>query len=449
MASITAIKGFPEWLPQQRLIEQQMLDRIRRKYELFGYVPIETRAVEPLEYLTSKGGDADKEIYVLRRLHATADEEGPGLGLHFDLTVPFARYVVQNRGKLSFPFRRYQIQKVWRGERPQDGRFREFYQCDADVIGHEKLSIQYDVEIAQLLFEAVADLPVPTPTLYVNNRKILEGFYKALGIEALTATLRVVDKLDKIGADGVHRLLLEQLNIEAETANKILSLAEIEGSDLSVIAKVEALGLKHPLLEEGLSELAFVLKNASDIPAGRLKASLKIARGLDYYTGIVFEGKLDGHDDLGSVCSGGRYENLAAALGSPVKLPGIGVSIGLSRILSRMFGKDLLSASRQVPTCVLVALASEDARPAALARAQMLRRRGIATEVFDRPLKWGDQIKYASKLGIPYIWFPQDEGRPQDEVRDQRNGQQVAADPQSWMPPAEDLAPTVIKRSSS
>ncbi|HNH50134.1 MAG TPA: ATP phosphoribosyltransferase regulatory subunit, partial [Myxococcota bacterium] len=326
MASISPIKGFPEWLPPQRMVEQQLLDRIRRRYELFGYVPVETRAVEPIDYLASKGGDADKEIYVLRRLHADAeDRDGAGLGLHFDLTVPFARYVVQNRGRLSFPFRRYQIQKVWRGERPQDGRFREFYQCDADVIAPEKLSLQYDVEIAQLLFEVVSDLPVPAPTIQVNNRKILEGFYRALGVENITPTLRIVDKLDKIGPVAVRQLLQDQLGMSDEASAKVLQLSEIAGSGLGVLDQVRALGVQHPLLEEGLSELEFVLRGASDIPDGRLRANLKIARGLDYYTGIVFEGQLDGHEDLGSVCSGGRYENLAAALGSPVKLPGIGV----------------------------------------------------------------------------------------------------------------------------
>lgn len=447
MASISPIKGFPEWLPPQRMVEQQLLDRIRRRYELFGYVPVETRAVEPIEYLASKGGDADKEIYVLRRLHADAeDREGAGLGLHFDLTVPFARYVVQNRGRLSFPFRRYQIQKVWRGERPQDGRFREFYQCDADVIAPEKLSLQYDVEIAQLLFEVVSDLPVPTPTIQVNNRKILEGFYRALGLEEITPTLRIVDKLDKIGPAAVRQLLQDQLGMREDASAKVLQLSEISGSGLGVLDQVRALGVQHPLLEEGLSELEFVMRGASDIPDGRLRANLKIARGLDYYTGIVFEGQLDGHEDLGSVCSGGRYENLAAALGSPVKLPGIGVSVGLSRILARMFGKELLAPSRQTPTCVLVALASEEARPVALATAQRLRRRGIPTEVYDRAKKWGEQIKYASNLGIPYVWFPADGSRPDHELRDLRSGEQKAADPEQWMPPDADLHVGILRK---
>ena len=412
--SAGAITGFPEWLPPQRWVEQDLMDRIRRRYELHGYVPLETRSVEPLEQLLAKG-ETDKEIYVLRRLQAEEGEEHSGLGLHFDLTIPFARWVAQNRNELSFPFKRYQMQRVWRGERPQEGRFREFYQCDADVIGMNTLHVSWDVEMTLLLREVLDDLPIPTVSIQVNNRKILEGFYRALGISDLTATLRVMDKLDKLGPEKTVAELVRVTGVDEKTAARCLDLAAIAGSDLEVLRRVEALGLRDPLLEEGLAEMELVLRETASLPTGRVVANLRIARGLDYYTGVVYEGVMLGHEKLGSVCSGGRYDNLASVGGS--KLPGIGVSIGLSRILARLFALGTLEPSRRVPTVVLVALADEGARGGARAVAGTLRARGIATEVFDRPLKWGDQIKYADQKGIPYVWFPGVEGR-EHEVRE-------------------------------
>ena len=442
MSRSTSVKGFPEWLPDQRMVEQHLIDIIRARYELHGFVPVETRAVEPVDVLTSKG-EVDKEIYVLRRIHAEDDDGEAGLGLHFDLTVPFARYVVQNRGKLLLPLRRYQIQKVWRGERPQDGRFREFYQCDADVIGSGALSTHYDTELALILHDVLSHLPVPPVTIRVNNRKVLEGFYRALGIEDLTATLRIVDKLDKIGPQRVIAELTEKLGVAEATAQSALSLASIRGGR-EVVGAVEALGYRHPLLEEGLAELDAVLQAAADLPENALIADLKIARGLDYYTGTVYEGTLQGHEGLGSVCSGGRYDHLAASLGSKEKLPGIGVSIGLSRILARLFSTGGLKASRQVPTCVLVALPSAAARPAAMAVARRLREGGVAAEVFDQPRKYGDQIKYASQRGIPWVYFLPDDQRPTDTVRDLRSGAQVEVDG-GWLPPAADWKVTFLR----
>lgn len=442
MSRSTSVKGFPEWLPDQRMVEQHLIDIIRARYELHGFVPVETRAVEPVDVLTSKG-EVDKEIYVLRRIHAEDDDGEAGLGLHFDLTVPFARYVVQNRGKLLLPLRRYQIQKVWRGERPQDGRFREFYQCDADVIGSGALSTHYDTELALILHDVLSHLPVPPVTIRVNNRKVLEGFYRALGIEDLTATLRIVDKLDKIGPQRVIAELTEKLGVAEATAQAALSLASIRGGR-EVVGAVEALGYRHPLLEEGLAELDAVLQAATDLPENALIADLKIARGLDYYTGTVYEGTLQGHEGLGSVCSGGRYDNLAASLGSKEKLPGIGVSIGLSRILARLFSTGGLKASRQVPTCVLVALPSAVARPAAMAVARRLREGGVAAEVFDQPRKYGDQIKYASQRGIPWVYFLPDDQRPTDTVRDLRSGAQVEVD-SAWLPPEADWKVTFLR----
>jgi histidyl-tRNA synthetase len=437
MAKITPLKGFPEWLPDQRMAELQIIDRLRRTFELYGFAPIETRAVEPLDYLLAKG-ETDKEIYVLRRLHATEGEEST-LGLHFDLTIPFARFVAQNRGQLTFPIRRYQIQKAWRGERPQEGRYREFYQADADVIAENELGLHHDAEMTLLLHEATWALPIPRVIVRVNNRKILEGFYRALGIEDYPATLRIVDKLDKIGAAEVRRLLMEQLHVSAESADKCLALAEIRGTNSSVVNDIRALGMKHEILDQGLDELAYVMDAVRDLPPASVVADLHIARGLDYYTGTVYEGVMEGHEHIGSVCSGGRYDNLAASIGGSGKLPGIGVSVGVSRILGRLFGEKLLGANRSSPACVLVALTSDETRGESAKVARLLRSRGIPCEVHDKAAPFGKQIRYAERKRIPFVWFPHAEGTGVHELRDIRTGSQGPADPNSWMPDASDL----------
>lgn len=438
MAKITALTGFPEWLPEQRLVEQRVLELVRGKFELFGFTPLETRAVEPLDVLLKKGA-TDKEIYVLRRLHAEEGEQAE-LGLHFDLTVPFARYVVQHRGVLAFPFKRYQIQKVWRGERPQQGRYREFYQADIDVIGEGELPVHFDAEMALLLHEVVSSLPIPRIQLRINNRKVLEGFYRALGLTEIGDVLRTVDKLDKIGEQGVHKALVEENGLSAEQAERCLALARIRGRGPEVADHVRALGASHPLLEEGLEELSFVMRALEGLPEGAAIADLHIARGLDYYTGTVYEGVFVDHPQLGAVCSGGRYDNLASD--ERHKLPGVGVSLGLSRILGFMFAQDGLRASRATPTLVLVALNSEEERSAAYAAARVLRARGLATEVFHAPHKFGKQIRYAERKGIPYVLFLAGEGAA--ELKDIRSGAQTAIDLATWEPPAEDLSVRIL-----
>lgn len=442
MAKITALTGFPEWLPEQRLVEQRLIDQVRHKFELFGFTPLETRAVEPLDVLTKKGA-TDKEIYVLRRLHAEEGEQAE-LGLHFDLTVPFARFVAQHRGSLSFPFKRYQIQKVWRGERPQQGRYREFYQADIDVIGEGELSIHFDAEMALLLHDVVSSLPIPRIELRINNRKVLEGFYRAIGLSAITDVLRSVDKLDKIGEDGVRKALLEENGVTPEQAEHCLALARIGGKGSEVVERVRALvagaGAAHPLLEEGLTELAFVMSALEGLPEGAARADLRIARGLDYYTGTVYEGVLVDHPQLGTVCSGGRYDNLAGD--DKHKLPGVGVSIGLSRILGLLFAQNALKPSRATPTLVLVALNSEEERAAAYAVAKQLRDRAIPTEVFYAPQKFGKQIRYAEKKGIPYVLFVSEAGA---ELKDIRNGEQTKIDVATWAPSANELTVQIIK----
>lgn len=435
------LSGFPEWLPADRVVEQHVLDSLRRTFELHGFAGVETRAVEPLERLLAKG-ETDKEIYLLRRLQGDEGDEpaaADSLGLHFDLTVPLARYVLENSAGLAFPFRRYQVQKAWRGERPQEGRYREFTQADIDVIGDGTLAFHHDVEVAVVVAEALSRLPVPPVRIRVNNRKIAEGFYRGLGLADVTAVLRTVDKLDKVGPDAVAELLAETAGATPAQARACLALAGLQGSDASVVDAVLALGVREPMLDEGLAELARVLESADEHVPGLLLADLSVARGLDYYTGTVYETHLVGHEDLGSICSGGRYDELARD-GERV-YPGVGVSVGVSRLMGAIVGRRLAAASRPVPTCVLVAVPQEADRAACDRVAAALRARGIPTEVAPSAAKYGKQIRHADRRGIPFVWFPAGDGPGNEvghEVKDIRSGEQVGADPATWTPPEDD-----------
>jgi len=431
------LSGFPEFLPAGRIVEQAVLDSLRSTFELHGFASVETRAVETMESLTRKG-EITKEVYVVRRLHAAEGEASDDLGLHFDLTVPFARYVLETSGHLAFPFRRYQIQKVWRGERPQEGRYREFVQADIDIVGEGSLAEHHDVEVALVMLEALEGLRalgVPPVTIHVNNRKLAEGFYRGLGVDDHLAVLQRVDKLDKIGPDAVRGLLVDELGMAPESADKCLALATITSADASFVDAVRALGVRNDLLDEGLEALASVVRAAAKVAPGRVVADLKIARGLDYYTGTVYETELEGYAKLGSICSGGRYDSLATD--GKTTYPGVGISVGVTRILGVLIGRGKLVASRSVPTCVLVAVESEDTRDAAMAVASRLRSRGIATEVAPKADKYGRQIRYAERRGIPFVWFGD------GSVKDIRSGDQSDADPDTWTPPASDLRPTV------
>jgi histidyl-tRNA synthetase len=431
------ISGYPEFLPAGRIIEQRALDILRGSFELHGFGSIETRVVEPLDVLARKG-EIDKEIFTVRRLHAE-DGTGDELGLHYDLTVPTARYVLENSGHLNFPFRRYQIQKVWRGERPQEGRYREFCQADIDIIGSTTLAAHHDVEIPLVALEAFeklhTDLGIPPVLMHVNNRKLSQGFYEGLGITDTAAVLQRVDKFDKIGPDAVAELLTGELGLSEATARQCVALADIRGCDESFVDAVRALGVQSDLLDEGLTELVTLVRTATAAVPGRLVADLKIARGLDYYTGTVYETELVGHEKMGSVASGGRYDSLASD--GKITYPGVGYSFGITRILVPLVGKGRLTVSRSVPTCVLVAVDSEEARAEAIATAQQLRARGISTEVAPTADRFGKQIRYADRRGIPFVWFSS------GEVKDIRSGEQIAADPAAWSPPEPDLAPAV------
>jgi histidyl-tRNA synthetase len=445
MSKPTPLSGFPELLPQDRFVEAEVLTSLARTFELHGFASLETRAVEPLDQLLRKG-ETSKEVYVLRRLHADPDEQdsGDSLGLHFDLTVPFARYVLEHAGKLEFPFRRYQIQRVWRGERPQEGRFREFTQADIDIVGKDALPFHHDVEVARVMADALSRLDfLPPVRLQVNNRRLIQGFYEAIGAADTEAVMRVVDKLDKLPEDAVARLLVDEAGLDDKQAEQCLALARISTADTSFVEQVRDLGVTGELLDQGLDELAAVIEGCAGISNERVLvlADLKIARGLDYYTGTVFETRLEGHEGLGSICSGGRYDALADD--GRTTYPGVGISLGVSRLLVPLIQRGGLTSSRPVPSAVLVALPDEQSRPACDELAQRLRERGIATEVAAAPQKFGKQIRYAERRGIPFVWFPGQDDGP-DQVKDIRSGDQVDADPGTWTPPAEDLRPRVV-----
>ncbi|MEI2775554.1 MAG: histidine--tRNA ligase [Tetrasphaera sp.] len=438
MSKIAPISGFPEYSPAQRIVEQRFLDVIRETFELHGFCSIETRAIEPVERLRAQGEDADKEIYGISRLAAYAEEVR--WGLHFDLTVPFARYVLENAGTLDFPFRRYQIQKAWRGERPQEGRYREFTQADIDVVDVGMLAPHFEAEIPLVVADVFAKFPIGDFVIQVNNRKLANGFFAGLGIADIAGTLRIIDKLDKIGPDAVRDLLIEG-GASAAQAQACLRLAEIRTPDLAFIEQVRALGVEHPLLDEGIDALAQVIEIAAHNAPGKVVAALKIARGLDYYTGTVYETQIVGQESWGAVCSGGRYDALASD--GKTTYPGVGISIGVSRILGLLFGLDRLTASRATPSAVLVAVNDEADRPRSTAIATALRARGIPCEVAPKADKFGKQIRYADRRGIPFVWFPHADG---DQVKDIRSGDQTPVDAAEWSPPDDDLRAAIVLR---
>jgi len=450
MSKPTPLSGFPELLPAQRFVEQHVSDSLRRSFELHGFASLETRAVEPMDQLLRKG-ETSKEVYVLRRLQAGDDDAATtadsGMGLHFDLTVPFARYVLENAGKLEFPFRRYQIQKAWRGERPQEGRYREFTQADIDVVMRDELPFHFDVEVARVMAEALSALPLPPMRLRVNNRRLIEGFYRGLGATDPAAVITAIDKLDKLPADAVAGLLREA-GLDDEQTRLCLALAEIESTDGSFAERVRGLGVEHELLDQGIDELTQVVEGCASVNGDRFQvvASLSLARGLDYYTGTVFEIFMDGFENLKSVGGGGRYDALASD--GRTTYPGVGISFGISRTLVPLMSRGLLSADRSVPSAVLVALADEESRDASNRVAQRLRARGVPTEVAAAPQRFGKQIRYAERRGIPYVWFPGVDGAA-DQVKDIRSGDQRDADADAWTPPADDLRPRVLSTGTT
>jgi histidyl-tRNA synthetase len=446
MSRPTPLSGFPELLPAARAVEREVIASLSHTFELHGFANIETRVVEPLDRL-AKGGEIDKEIYVLRRLQADEAQDDTGLGMHYDLTVPFARYVLENAGHLEFPFRRFQIQPAWRGERPQEGRYRQFIQADIDIVGRDELPFHHDVEVMRVMVTALGALPLPPLSFQVNNRKLIQGFYQGLGIPDVTEAIRQIDKLDKLPADAVVDLLVERAGATPEQAQRCLDLATIRVSDASLVERVQALGVTDDLLSRGLAELSAVLEGCAGAAAatdGRVtvEANLRIARGLDYYTGTVVEIYMEGYERLKSVAGGGRYDALATD--GRTTYPGVGISFGVSRTLVPLLAEGVLAGSRPVPSAVLVALADEESRPTSEAIADALRARDIACEVAGSPQKYGKQIRFAERRGIPFVWFPAAGPDAHDQVKDIRSGDQVDADAATWNPPEADLRPTVL-----
>lgn len=429
------VSGFPEWLPEYRAVELQWMDKIRKVFESYGFCNIETPAVEEVDALmAAKGGDTQNEIYVLDRLYADKDDgKEARLALHFDLTVPMARYVAQHFGSLVFPFKRYQMQKSYRGERPQKGRYREFYQCDLDIVNVDSLPLQCDVDVAAALLSCYQVIDIPPVVMNLNNRKIVTGFLKGLGVEDTGLVTRTLDKLDKIGAKGVTETLAAA-GLGAATSEKCIALAGISASDAGFAAQARALGVTHPEMEEGISELSFVMEQLAPRFGDKVRANLGIIRGLDYYTGTVMEVRF-ADKAIGelSIGGGGRYENLASAFINQ-KLPGVGASLGLTRLFGLLLDKGLIKPGAKSPAQILVVLPEESRRAEAAATAHALRARGFNVEMYHRDAKVKNQLAYAEKKGIPYVWFPPfADGKPH-EVKNMASGEQKPADAAGWQP---------------
>ena len=429
---MSTVSGFPEWLPEQRMVELKWMDDIRRIFESYGFCSIETPSVEEIEALLAKG-EADKEIYAVKRLQMDNQADEPRLGLHYDLTVPLARYVAEHFHDLVFPFKRYQMQRAWRGERPQEGRYREFYQCDIDVINLEQVPLHFDAEMPAIMYDILCRLEVGDFQIRISNRKILEGYFRGLEIEETISAIRLVDKLDKIGEDGVLSLLQADLALSREVALRCLALASIRTTDLSFVERVRALGVESDLLNKGLEELAFVMDALHTLPKGTLLADLSIARGFDYYTGTVYEGKLLEFPTFPSICSGGRYDNLAGAFINR-KLPGVGMSLGLTRIFAKLVAEKRLRVGPKCPTQVLVIFPRAERREEVARTANLLRERGLNVEMYHSPGKIAQQMRYASRKGIPYVWFPPFDDGGRHEVKDLASEKQEIADPATWSP---------------
>lgn len=401
--------GVLELLPLDQIAFQRMLDVIRRNYERFGFLPVETPVIEYSDVLLTKtGGETERQVYFVQSTGALEQGEKPELALRFDLTVPLARYVAEHEHDLSFPFRRYQMQRVYRGERAQRGRFREFYQCDIDVIGKDSLSVRYDAEVPAVIYSVFRELNIGAFTIQLNNRKLMRGYFESLGVtdpEQQTLVLREVDKLDKRGADYVRDTLTGgAFGLSADVAQKILAFVQVRSTSLQdALAKLDALGPGPEVMEQGRAELKEVLGliHAFGVPETHYALNLSIARGLDYYTGTVYETTLNDHPQIGSICSGGRYENLAGQY-TKSHLPGVGISIGLTRLYWQLRDAGLINTAHSTVD-VLVTQMDAAQLPAYLALAGELRSAGIATEVVLEAGKLGKQFKYADRAGIRFV----------------------------------------------
>jgi histidyl-tRNA synthetase len=401
--------GVMELLPQQQIAFQRMLDTVRRGFERFGYLPVETPVFEMTDVLLTKsGGETEKQVYFVQSTGARKQGDAPDMAMRFDLTVPLARYVAQHENQLNFPFRRYQIQRVYRGERNQKGRYREFYQCDIDVIGKDVLPAAYDVELPAVIYGIFQQLGFGAFTIYLNNRKLLRGLLDGLGIvdrAAQAAVLHEVDRLGKIDrSEVITRLCGEGVALSAAVAETLVTLlTEHVGDSVATLAALDAFDGRNPVFDEGLAELRRVYEGtlALGVPPHALRLNLSIVRGLDYYTGTVYETFLDEHPKLGSICSGGRYENLAGHY-TKSKLPGVGISIGATRLFSQLLEMGVIKADDASVAQVLVLNVESELALDYAALATELRSAGINTEVYGGDDKLGKQMKYADRAKVPY-----------------------------------------------
>ena len=400
--------GVLELLPPEQIAFQDMLDSIRGNFQRFGFLPIETPAIEFSDILlTKQGGETERQVYFVQSTGALEQGGQPELALRFDLTVPLARYVAEHEHDLNFPFRRYQMQRVYRGERAQRGRFREFYQCDIDVIGKDSLSVRYDAEMPAVIHSVFRDLRIGPFQIQLNNRKLMRGYFESLGVAAdqQMLVLREVDKLDKRGADAVRATLTgAQFGLSDAAAARIMAFVEVRSaSHADALARLDALEAGNELFEQGRAELKEVLEliRAFGVPESHYALNLSIARGLDYYTGTVYETHLLEHPQIGSICSGGRYDSLAGHY-TKSHLPGVGISIGATRLFWQLREAGLLGAAISTVQ-VLVTMMDEAQLPAYLELATQLRNAGITTEVVMEPGKLARQFKHADRAGVRFV----------------------------------------------
>ena len=422
------LSGFMELLPQKQQQLERMMSVLRNTYSLYGFSPLDTPAIEDAQILLAKGGgETEKQIYRFQK----GDSD---LALRFDLTVPLAKYVALHYNDLAFPFRRYQISKVYRGERAQRGRFREFYQADIDIIGDGKLDIINEAEIPAIIYQVFRGFGLNRFQIRVNNRKILTGFYAMLGLSEKSGDImRTVDKLDKIGAEKVKGILITDCELTQEQAEEILKFIAITGSNAQVLEALQGYAGRNEVFDMGLSELQAVTANlaAFGVPEENFAVDLTIARGLDYYTGTVYETTLLDHPEIGSVCSGGRYDNLAGYY-IDKQLPGVGISIGLTRLFYVLDEQGLLNPELpSAPADALVLPMTESAAPA-IALAQQLRSAGIRVQLYGEQKKFKQKMSYADKIGVPYaIFLGEDElNQGKCSVKDMRTGEQKLMAPE-------------------
>ena len=420
------LSGFMELLPADQLKMERLLGTLRRVYSLYGFTPLDTPAIESAEVLLAKGGgETEKQIY--RFMKGDSD-----LALRFDLTVPLAKYVAANYAKLQFPFRRFQIGKVWRGERAQRGRFREFYQADIDVIGDGKLDIMNEAEIPSIICRAFTELGLRDFTIRINNRKVLGGFFRMHGMSAPAEILRTIDKLEKIGAEKVRAVLLEDCGLDESQAAAVLDFTGFTGTTAEKLAFLEGMCGRDELFDEGVRELRTVAEALPGlgVPPERFALDFTIARGLDYYTGTVYETTINSHPEIGSVCSGGRYDDLAEYY-TDRKLPGAGISIGVTRLFYVLSEQGLLNPELEAAPADAIVLPMTEDLGFAAETATLLRESGIRTQLYTEEKKFKQKLSYASKLGIPFaVIIGEDEAKSGlVSLKDMRRGEQISCAP--------------------